>query len=113
MFRLTGVMKMTEYIKREELLQHYEEYYCKPCREKGDDYHGVRCRAFGTGDAIETAEDIQSADVRKNIHARWKNTAIGNWACSYCCGESYYGGSINDYKFCPFCGADMRGENND
>ena len=54
---------MDEYIKREELLRHYDEYYCKPCRKKGDDYHGVRCRACGTGDAIETAEDIPAADV--------------------------------------------------
>ena len=33
-----------------------------------------------------------------------------NPKCSECGGEPYYSGSIYNYKFCPFCGADMRGK---
>lgn len=31
-----------------------------------------------------------------------------NPKCSLCGGEPYYSNTIYNYKFCPFCGADMR-----
>ena len=33
-----------------------------------------------------------------------------NPKCSECGGEPYYSNTIYSYKFCPYCGADMRGE---
>ena len=61
-------------------------------------------------DEYRMISGIPAADVRENVHARWKNTAIGNWACSYCCREPYYSGNIEDYLYCPYCGASMKGE---
>ena len=54
---------MTDYIDRDELVQRIEENYCKPCRERGDDYYGIRCRACGTGDTLDLIEDFPSAVV--------------------------------------------------
>ena len=60
--------------------------------------------------------DIPSADVRENISGHWDE---GNdvWYCSNC-GSSF---DFNDstvpveegYYFCPWCGADMRGESDE
>ena len=33
-----------------------------------------------------------------------------NPKCSKCGGEPYYSNTIYNYKFCPYCGADMRGK---
>lgn len=114
---------MADYIDRDELLRHYDEYYCKPCREKGDDYNGVRCRACGTGDAIDTAENISAADVRENVRGEWlnyygekmplnkKGKTTGASFCSAC---KVFLTASDEYEccgnFCSNCGADMRGE---
>lgn len=64
-----------------------------------------------------TAEDIMSipsADVRENIHGEWeeitdyKDDNVYQWhiICSVCRQR----GMFESDKFCPNCGADMRGE---
>ncbi len=50
---------MAEYIKREAAIKRIEEVYCADCNS----YNGVRCRACGTGDAIDMIEDAPAADV--------------------------------------------------
>ena len=50
---------MAEYIKREATIKRIEEVYCADCNS----YNGVRCRACGTGDAIDMIEDAPAADV--------------------------------------------------
>ena len=35
-----------------------------------------------------------------------------NPKCSICGKEPRYSNTIYNYKFCPYCGADMRGDNN-
>lgn len=37
---------------------------------------------------------------------------IVTYICSECRNEPYYTGSIYTYKYCPYCGADMREEEN-
>lgn len=81
-----------------------------------------------------TEEDIQayisatpSADVRENIHGHWiehkeycknlgvKPSGLGafKW-CSRCnCGIDVREWHINDYNYCPNCGADMREDQNE
>lgn len=57
--------------------------------------------------------DIPSVDVRENIHGEWiRDDIYSSWKCSRC--NTY---AIEDFehdevrsRFCPDCGADMRGE---
>ena len=55
----TGVLTMGECIEREATIKRIEEVYCADCNS----YNGVRCRACGTGDAIDMIEDAPAADV--------------------------------------------------
>ena len=50
---------MDEFISREATIKRIKEVYCVGCNS----YHGVRCRACGTGDAIDIIEDAPAADV--------------------------------------------------
>ena len=50
---------MAEYIEREATIKRIKEVYCAGCNS----YNGVRCRACGTGDAIDMVEDAPAADV--------------------------------------------------
>lgn len=50
---------MDEFISREATIKRIKEVYCIGCNS----YNGVRCRACGTGDAIDVIEDAPAADV--------------------------------------------------
>lgn len=50
---------MAECIKREATIKRIKEVYCADCNS----YNGVRCRACGTGDAIDMIEDATAANV--------------------------------------------------
>lgn len=50
---------MGECIEREVTIKRIKEVYCVGCNS----YHGVRCRACGTGDAIDMIEDATAANV--------------------------------------------------
>ena len=50
---------MDDFISREATIKRIKEVYCVGCNS----YHGVRCRACGTGDAIDMIEDAPAADV--------------------------------------------------
>lgn len=50
---------MAEYFEREATIKRIKEVYCAGCNS----YNGVRCRACGTGDAIDMIEDAPAADV--------------------------------------------------
>ena len=43
---------MSRYIDADACIADIEERLCKPCKDKGEDYHGVRCRACWVDDAI-------------------------------------------------------------
>ena len=51
---------MAKYISREATIKCIKEVYCVGCNS----YHGVRCRACGTGDAIDIIEDATAAERR-------------------------------------------------
>lgn len=61
---------MDEFISREATIKHIKEVYCVGCNS----YHGVRCRACGTGDAIDIIDDFPDADVAPVVHGRWELT---------------------------------------
>lgn len=104
---------MAECIEREATIKRIKEVYCVGCNS----YNGVRCRACGTGDAIDIIEDAPAADVAPVVHGRWSDAGFGElpkhapygWACSVCGGISFN----NEYIYCPNCGAKMDGERKD
>lgn len=50
---------MAECIEREATIKRIKEAYCVGCNS----YNGVRCRACGTGDAIDIIEDAPTVDA--------------------------------------------------
>ena len=101
------VNAMTECIEREATIKRIEEVYCVGCNS----YNGVRCRACGTGDAIDMIEDAPAADVAPVVHGRWEN---GNPICPVCGGDKFKDLDADiwcDWKpdYCPNCGAKMDG----
>ena len=104
---------MDEFISREATIKRIKEVYCVGCNS----YHGVRCRACGTGDAIDIIDDFPAADVAPVVHARWIRPHWRN--SNYCCDCSECGGEAmhRDYQWdkngiypiCPNCGAKMDG----
>lgn len=114
---------MAEYIEREEAIKRIQKTYCADCNS----YNGVKCRACGTGDAIDMIEDAPAADVAPVVHGRWvydpnaRDWNLGGYVCNLC-------GVINknlpgDTRFnplnfagsayCPNCGARMDGADNE
>ena len=65
---------------------------------------------------VVTAYDIANAPTIES-ELRKKGKWIDNTFCSECGWihevESGFIGSVNQFNFCPNCGADMRGEQND
>lgn len=130
---------MAEYISREETIKRIKECYCTGCNS----YNGVRCRACGTGDAIDMIEDTTADDVAQVVHGRWILEAHDErvnyrWnvtaECSECCDEQkeIWAGffpnvpspiardaalvsaeSVKLSNYCPNCGAKMDGGDSD
>lgn len=101
---------MDEYISREETIKRIKECYCTGCNS----YNGVRCRACGTGDAIDVIEDAPAADVAPVVHGRWiEKSALARkiyFECSQCGAQENKHTAIKGY-YCWRCGAKMDGGN--
>lgn len=102
---------MAEYFEREATIKRIEEAYCADCNS----YNGVRCRACGTGDAIDMIEDAPAADVAPVVHGRWEphDRVFGDnfLVCSKCQFVSEDKATRRYYHYCPNCGAKMDGGN--
>ena len=102
---------MAEYVEKEATIKRIKEVYCVGCNS----YHGVRCRACGTGDAIDMIEDAPAADAAPVVHGRWVtgrfNLETGNYEeqCAHCRNFS----KEYDKPYCPNCGAKMDGGDSD
>ncbi|MBR2999773.1 MAG: hypothetical protein IKF39_02150 [Oscillospiraceae bacterium] len=59
---------------------------------------------------IRTIEELPSADAQPVKHGCWIDKGGDIATCSICGGEPYYSGNIHEYKYCPYCGARMDGE---
>lgn len=70
----------------------------------------------GLCDAANIIFHRTSADVREVKRGRWERDKFGTFICS-CCGNGYkeqptlMGRPM--YEWCPVCGADMRGEDDE
>lgn len=53
------VLTIGECIEREATIKRIKEVYCAGCNS----YNGVRCRACGTGDAIDMIDDAPTVDA--------------------------------------------------
>ena len=101
---------MAECIDREATIKRIKEVYCVGCNS----YNGVRCRACGTGDAIDIIEDAPAADVAPVVHGWWEynpptiNT-YGQLRCSICNWWTLDPSVDGSYSYCPNCGAKMDG----
>ena len=92
---------MSDLISREALIADIKRVYCTGC----NDYHGVRCRACGTGDALDMVDDAPSVDAEPVRHGRWivQDDTFTRFICSEC-GTNNQDGVGN---YCPYCGAKM------
>lgn len=96
---------MVDCIEREATIKRIKEVYCVGCNS----YNGVRCRACGTGDAIDIIEDAPAADVAPVVHGRW----VFGGDCCVICSECNEEESNNNHRnYCPNCGAKMDGGDN-
>ena len=98
-----------EFISREATIKRIKEVYCVGCNS----YHGVRCRACGTGDAIDMIEDAPAADVAPVVHGRWISKNPHGYEWTFVCSNCGYvdGYPFNDrHNYCPNCGANMESE---
>ena len=101
---------MSDYISREELLKH---------QYRIDDSASLSTRDVVN---VEDIEDCPPADVRENVRGKWiypnncspissplyNHPYMWKSICSNC--NTGFPTINKNYKFCPECGADMRGE---
>ena len=100
------------------LLRDNEEYLCKPCKEKGHDYHEVACRACWVDDMRIAIEDAPTVDAVEVVHGKWEKdnppkhyifTGVDViYRCSECNNRF-----VHNTHYCPNCGAKMDGDGND
>lgn len=65
------------YIERGALIENIKRVYCTDCNS----YDGVRCRACGTGDALDMIDDAPTADVAPRAEvdkAYWEGVEYGH-----------------------------------
>ena len=104
-------------IDADALIADMQERYCKPCKERKEDYNEVRCRACWVDDAIDDVDGFadNAIDAVSVVHGEWMpNPKIGwgeTWVCSIC-GEKTISSIMGypRYNYCPMCGAKMDGE---
>ena len=54
---------MSRYIDADALIADMQERYCKSCKEKGEDYNEVRCRACMVDDAIDDVDGFADNSI--------------------------------------------------
>lgn len=69
---------MNDLISRDDAIEAIQNAYCKPCKERGDDYNEVRCRACEYDNAIIQIDALPSADATKKKAELKEN---GDWDC--------------------------------
>lgn len=92
----TGARNMTDYIERKAAFDAAREHFCDSAR------------------TLEAIETLPAADVRPVVRGRWIKTpsdigTIDVERCSICGCEMNERNQFWDAPFCPNCGADMRG----
>ena len=97
---------MREYLDKQKLLMALNVYY--------DDLSSMSANYYaGFQYAIKLIEGLNvSEEVAPVVHGRWKlcyeddRHQIEGDECT-ACGFQHYGTTINHYRYCPACGAEM------
>lgn len=98
---------MCNYINRDHVISELNKLCDRVC-QYSKAQRKVMCGACPLGDAFTVIEDdILAADVRENVRGEWRINGQTAHTCSNCGTIFTFG---NSYRFCPWCGADMRGE---
>ena len=96
---------MDDFISREATIKRIKEVYCVGCNS----YHGVRCRACGTGDAIDIIDDFPAADVAPVVHGQWVDGKCSNCGVDIPTDDAHDAIFETECRFCYYCGAKMDG----
>ena len=118
-----GGRVMDEYIERGTLMRRIKEIHCAEC----DSYHGVRCKACWVDDTLDYIDSEPAADVAPVRHGRWEEadwvepdchgfgTIITPKAALRCsnCKNCFKKELLWKDNYCPNCGTDMRGSNDE
>lgn len=107
---------MSRLIDADALIERIKNIYCKGC----DNYHGIRCRACPTDDAIGEIDDAPTIEAEPVRHGHWNGWTATHWtkkcddrgdpiytehtyyACSGCRRRT-----IIKSAYCPACGRKM------
>ena len=88
---------MSRYIDADGLIADMQERYCKPCKERKEDYNEVRCRACWVGDAMDEVDGFGDNGIDivrcKDCKYRDKHHYCVIWGQPYLC---------NDECFCSY-----------
>lgn len=100
---------MTDYIKREDARKAACTFCC----------YDALCSKDGDCPLGEKLQTISTADVRENVHGRWikldMHRGMEQYKCSACGQSCYVPECMCEpmYAYCPNCGAQILGENDD
>lgn len=102
---------MSDYISRDELIKALETDYNSEWSGVDEYVDGARDEY---DDVLKIVCGMKSADVQPVKRGEWeKKSSVGVFRCSLCQHIFMLGtDEIDEYHFCPHCGADMRNDSN-
>ena len=87
------------------LLHDNEQYFCKPCKEKGHDYHEVACRACWVDDMRIAIDDAPTVDAVEVVRCR----DCKHYDTNYCSDGQGWCSKVVGYRYGGwFCAAGER-----
>lgn len=89
----------------EKQIEEMAKIICKPTANKGN---CERCGFRKQCSKFDNAKDLYNADYRKQSEGAWRKVSekYPRYVCTAC--NHFY--INNAYKYCPNCGAKMKGE---
>ena len=103
---------MAEYIDKEAVKEIMQKYRCSDCTND----KSLDCPLCQLRRPFAEISKIPTADVQEIRHGRWISNDLGGYKWAYYCSECGWvdGYPFNDrHKYCPNCGAKMKGGDGD